>query len=151
MSWLNPAAKDPANQRFGWINVGTPGQDMWNTIGQGRATTWTVNFQLDNPLTGWAVLRLAICGAGNTIGKRGLIVAVNGQPVGAVYNLRYINSVTRDAIGGYWTERDVTFNAAAMKVGLNQLTLTVPAGSISDGVMYDYIRLELADRPPRGL
>ena len=45
----------------------------------------------------------------------------------------------------------MTFNAAAMKVGLNQLTLTVPAGSISDGVMYDYIRLELADRPPRGL
>jgi rhamnogalacturonan endolyase len=122
-----------------------------NSDTPGRATTWTVNFQLDNPLTGWAVLRLAICGAGNTIGKRGLIVAVNGQPVGAVYNLRYINSVTRDAIGGYWTERDVTFNAAAMKVGLNQLTLTVPAGSISDGVMYDYIRLELADRPPPGL
>jgi rhamnogalacturonan endolyase len=124
--------------------------DGANSDTQGRATTWTVNFHLDSAPTGWAVLRLAICGVGNTMGRRGLQVGVNGQPVGNVLGLRYINSVTRDGIGGYWTERDVTFNASAMKAGDNQLTLTVPAGSISDGIMYDYLRLELSDRAPAG-
>jgi len=38
-AWLNPAAKDPANQRFGWVKAGRPGEDMWHTIGRGRATT----------------------------------------------------------------------------------------------------------------
>jgi rhamnogalacturonan endolyase len=125
--------------------------DGANSDTTGRATTWTVNFHLDAAQKGWAVLRLAICGVGNTMGRRGLQVGVNGQQVGNVLGLRYINAVTRDNIGGYWTERDVTFDASTMKAGDNNITLTVPAGSISDGIMYDYVRLELADRAPAGM
>ncbi|MGA2052512.1 MAG: polysaccharide lyase family protein [Opitutales bacterium] len=124
--------------------------DGANSDTQGRATTWTVNFHLNEAPTGRAVLRLAICGVGSTMGRRGLQVGVNGQQVGNVLHLRYINAVTRDNVGGYWTERDVAFDASTMKAGDNQLTLTVPAGSISDGIMYDYIRLELADHAPTG-
>jgi rhamnogalacturonan endolyase len=30
-----------------------------------------------------------------------------------------------------------------MKQGTNVLTLTIPAGSVNNGVVYDYLRLEL--------
>ncbi len=32
-AWKNPAAKDPLNQRFGWMKAGTPGENMWRVIG----------------------------------------------------------------------------------------------------------------------
>jgi rhamnogalacturonan endolyase len=48
---------------------------------------------------------------------------------------------------GAWVERDVTFDAGLMQKGENTLTLTVPAGSVTNGVEYDYLRLELADAP----
>jgi len=57
--------------------------------------------------------------------------------------LRYINSTSRDGIGGYWTERDVTFDASILKQGENTITLTVPSGALTNGIMYDYLRLEL--------
>ena len=33
--------------------------------------------------------------------------------------------------------------AAKLKAGENTLTLTVPAGPVNNGVIYDYLRLEL--------
>ena len=36
-AWKNPAAKDPLNQRFGWMNTAAAGEDMWRTFGRGRA------------------------------------------------------------------------------------------------------------------
>ena len=62
-AWLNPEAKDPANQRFGWVKAGTAGQDMWRTIGRGRATTWTIKFNMDKAVQGQATLRIALGGA----------------------------------------------------------------------------------------
>ena len=44
---------------------------------------------------------------------------------------------------GQWQERDVTFDAALLNPGENTLTLTVPAGDVTTGVVYDYLRLEL--------
>jgi rhamnogalacturonan endolyase len=35
------------------------------------------------------------------------------------------------------------FDAKMMKAGDNSLVLTIPAGPINNGIMYDYIRLEL--------
>jgi rhamnogalacturonan endolyase len=72
-------------------------------------------------------------------------VNVNGKPVGSVTGLKYNATINRDGIGGYWTERDVTFDAGAMHAGQNVMTLTIPAGGLTSGILYDYLRLELAD------
>ena len=80
-AWLNPAAKDPANQRFGWVKAATGGEDMWRTIGRGRATTWTIKFNMDKAAQGKATLRVALAGAD---GSGGLAVAVNGKSVGTI-------------------------------------------------------------------
>ena len=107
----------------------------------GRATTWTINYNLADDPHGKATLRLAICG----IGARSIDVAVNGKPVGTVGGLRYNATINRDGIGGYWTEKDVPFDASAMHSGQNVMTLTIPAGGLTSGIMYDYLRLELDD------
>jgi rhamnogalacturonan endolyase len=106
--------------------------------GQGRATTWTINYNLPDALQGNAILRLAICG----VGARSIEVRVNNTLVGTVTGLRYNATINRDGIGGFWTEKDVPFNASAMHSGQNVMTLTIPAGGLTSGVMYDYIRLE---------
>src|ERR1039457_2378330 len=80
-AWLNPAAKDPYNQRFGWVNNPTGTQDMWQAWGRGRATTWTIKFNMNKTSKGQAVLRVALPGAD---GNGGLAIGVNGQPVGSI-------------------------------------------------------------------
>ena len=107
--------------------------------GNGSATTWTVTFDLPEAPHGRATLRLAICG----VGTRTLLASVNDQPIGNLTNLVYNATINRDGIGGYWSEHDLTFNAALMKQGPNVLALTVPAGPLMNGIIYDYLRLEL--------
>jgi rhamnogalacturonan endolyase len=60
-----------------------------------------------------------------------------------VNNLTYNETINRDGIGGTWCERDLVFDASLMKAGQNTLTLTVPAGGLTSGILYDYLRLEL--------
>jgi rhamnogalacturonan endolyase len=147
-AWLNPEAKDPANQRFGWIKAGTPGQDMWKTIGQGRATTWTIKFNMDSAPKGQAALRVALAGSDGTAGLAnpgapgGLAVGVNGKSAGAI---RFIstNALRYNTNTGVWREYTQTFDATMLKQGENQIQLTVPAGELTSGVVYDYLRLEL--------
>ncbi len=105
-----------------------------------RGTTWTVTFELPAAPRGKATLRLAICGSR---GRGGVEVAVNGKPAGGTGPLPDSGVMHRDGIRGYWCERDVAFDAALLKRGTNVLTLTVPARSWTDGVLYDYLRLEL--------
>ncbi len=107
--------------------------------GRGRATTWTISCNRPDAVRGRATLRLAICG----VGTRSLSATLNNRSIGNVTGLTYNATINRDGIGGYWTEHDLTFDASLMKVGDNILKLTVPAGSLVDGVIYDYIRLEL--------
>ncbi len=111
--------------------------------GQGRATTWTVNFDVPagQALSGHAVLRLALDG----VSTRSLDVGVNGRPAGQVTGLVYNATINRDGIEGSWAEKDLSFDAAMLHAGANALTLTVPAGGIMSGVSYDVVRLELAD------
>jgi rhamnogalacturonan endolyase len=138
-AWLNPDAKDPANQRFGWVHVGTPGEDMWRTIGRGRATTWTIKFNLDKAEAGEAALRVALAGAD---GNGGLAVAVNGQSVGTIHTVA-TNALRYNTDVGVWRQYTQTFDAALLKPGENELQLTVPAGDLTSGVVYDYLRLEV--------
>ena len=109
--------------------------------GFGRSNTWTINFKLPDAPHGKATLRLALCG----VGTRELSVMVNDQAVGAVTNLFYNATINRDGIGGFWSEHDVSFDASAMKAGENVIKLTIPAGGLTSGIMYDYLRLELDD------
>lgn len=105
----------------------------------GRATPFTITFNVSDSLRGRAVLRLAICGGG----AREIEVAVNGQPVGKVDPLLVDGAITRHSIQGLWYECEVAFDASLLKSGTNALTLTVPAGPVNNGVIYDYLRLEL--------
>jgi rhamnogalacturonan endolyase len=110
---------------------------------RGRQTTWTVAFNLPHAYNGKAILRLAICG----VGARSLNATMNGKPIGTVSDLVYNATINRDGIGGLWSEHDLTFDASLMQAGENKLALTIPAGGLTSGIMYDYIRLELADEP----
>jgi rhamnogalacturonan endolyase len=118
--------------------------DTNNTTGTGRGdgTTWAVIFNLTNAPVGKAILRLAICG----ISTRSLWGDMNGKSIGTVSNLTYNAVINRDGIGGSWCERDLTFNASLMKAGTNTLELTIPPGSLSSGIMYDYLRLEVDEK-----
>ena len=120
--------------------------DTNNTTGRGRgsATTWTVTFNLPSAPHGKATLRLAICG----VGSRTLTADINDESLGPVTNLVYNATVDRDGIGGYWSEHDLAFDASLMKQGENVLGLTVPAGALTAGIIYDYLRLELDETAP---
>jgi rhamnogalacturonan endolyase len=145
-AWLNPEAKDPKNQRFGWVKAESlqqyPQTDQtgpWRVYGKGRATTWTVKFNMPAAATGRAVLRVALAGAD---GNGGLAVGVNGQDVGTIRTVA-TNALRYNTDTGVWRQYAQPFDASLLKPGENQLTLTVPAGELTTGVVYDYLRLEL--------
>jgi rhamnogalacturonan endolyase len=116
-------------------------ENLENTTGngQGRSTTWIINFNLPDAPHGKATLRLAICG----VGARSIAATVNDQSIGNVTGLTYNATINRDGIGGYWGEHDLAFDASLMKSGENVMKLTIPAGGLTSGIIYDYLRLEL--------
>jgi rhamnogalacturonan endolyase len=143
LDFVNTAAKDPANQRFGWVNLpATPGQDMWRAWGRGRATTWTIKFNMDHAPKGTATLRVA---SGGSDGGGGLAVGVNGNPAGTIHYIS-TNALRYNTDRGVWREYSLPFNATLLKAGENEMTLTVPAGELTTGVCYDYLRLELDEK-----
>jgi rhamnogalacturonan endolyase len=107
----------------------------------GRATPFTIEFEMPSAPTGKAFLRLAICGTGT----RNLDVQVNGQPAGKLENLFGDGVITRHGESGLWYEKTIEFDAALMKKGMNTLKIIVPQGPVNNGIVYDYIRLELAE------
>jgi len=147
LSFVNPEAKDPANQRFGWVKsfslddypqTNTTGP--WRMWGRGKATTWTIKFNMDKPAQGYAAFRVALAGAD---GGGGLAVTVNGQDVGTI-RVMATNAIRYNTDHGVWQEcHPLTFDAALLKPGENTMTLTVPAGDLQSGVVWDYLRLEL--------
>jgi rhamnogalacturonan endolyase len=112
---------------------------------KGRATTWTVHFDVppSASLKGRATLRLGIAG----VSTRSIDIGVNGKPAGTIDGLVYNATINRDGVKGSWVEKDLPFSASMLKPGKNTLTLTVPAGSLTSGVAYDVLRLELAEAP----
>ena len=114
-------------------------QPFFGIRANGRATPFAIHFDLPAAPRGRAVLRLAICGGG----ARELDVVVNDQPAGKVERLLVDGAITRHSIQGLWYEREVAFDAALLKSGANTLKLVVPAGPVNNGVIYDYVRLEL--------
>jgi rhamnogalacturonan endolyase len=158
LSFVNPQARDPANQRFGWVKAESlaryPQTDQsgpWRVYGQGSATVWTVKFHVDSALHGIAALRVALAGEDGMNGQ--LPVAVNGRSIGAIGdgsdadNARMIqtNAIRYNTDKGLWQQRTLRFDAALLKPGENSMTFTVPAGSLQSGVVWDYLRLEVQD------
>jgi len=148
-AWLNPAAKDPYNQRFGWVALPTDTKDPWSQWGKGRATTWTVKFNMPKAAKGEAVLRIALAGAdggnGNEPSVAGnLSIGVNGQTVGTIHPVA-TNALRYNTNKGVWNQYIQKFEAGLLKQGENEMTFTVPAGDVTTGVVWDYLRLELND------
>jgi rhamnogalacturonan endolyase len=109
--------------------------------GKGRATPYTISFDLPSAPAGKAILRLAICGTGTSKAA----IAVNGKPAGSLEGLRPDGVITRHGTQGIWYEKAIEFDASLMRKGVNTLTIIVPEGSPNNGLVYDYIRLELAE------
>jgi rhamnogalacturonan endolyase len=148
-AWKNPAAKDPLNQRFGWVNLPTGQQDMWRDWGHGRATTWTVKFTMPKASTGDAILRIALAGADGGNGTApaapgSLTIGVNGTNVGTLHPVA-TNALRYNTNKGVWNQYVQKFDASLLKPGENSVTFTVPAGDVTTGVVWDYVRLELND------
>lgn len=101
-------------------------------------TTWRIRFHLSEQPRGQAVLRLAICGV-----RGGPVdVAVNGRPIGGTGPLPDSGVMHRDGIRGVQIHRDLKFPASWLQPGENVITLTKRARTWTDGVLYDYLRLE---------
>lgn len=109
--------------------------------GTGRATPFRIHFNLDSAPAGQATLRLAISGTETKVLK----VQVNDRPAGEVALGIADGVITRHQVHGLWYERELSFPANLLRAGANTLTLTVPAGPLNSGVIYDYLRLELDD------
>jgi rhamnogalacturonan endolyase len=105
---------------------------------RGRATTWKINFDMPEAPAGKMILRVAISGSGITTAA----VTVNDAPAGAIKDMRNDGTPNRSGSSGLWYEREVVFDASMLKKGANVLALSIPAGPVTNGVMYDYLRLE---------
>jgi len=112
----------------------------------GRACPRTIVFTLSNKGRGRATLRAAFSGTG----VRSIAVAVNDAPVGQFSNLPTDGVLSSHGMHGVWHEQEFVFDGSLLKQGENQVTLTVPAGGVNSGVIYDVLRLELdeAAQPP---
>lgn len=105
----------------------------------GRSTPYTVEFNLPETPQGKAVLRFAICGNAAPY----IEITVNGVTAGKLENLFNDGIIARHGSHGIWNERELTFDAGLMHSGTNKLVIIVPAGPVNNGIMYDYLRLEL--------
>jgi rhamnogalacturonan endolyase len=106
---------------------------------EGQAAPRSVVFERPAVGRGKATLRLALCGGG----ARAIGVSLNGKELGQIDGLIGDGTITRHGSHGIWNEKLFTFDGGLLRAGANTLTLTVPAGSVNNGVMYDYLRLEL--------
>ncbi len=109
--------------------------------GQGDATTWTIQFSMPEAPKGKATLRLALAGTE----ARSLDVGVNRKPVATVTGMPNTSPIHRDSDRSYWQQKYVQFDAELLQSGQNVISLTVPAGPVTAGIMYDYLRLELEE------
>jgi len=108
---------------------------------QGRATPWTINFEMASvPASGKATLRFGISGSST----RSLDITVNGTKAGVLTDFGNGGStIMRDGVESTWIEKDLTFDASLLKSGPNTIVLTIPAGSVGSGLVYDVVRLEV--------
>jgi rhamnogalacturonan endolyase len=93
-----------------------------------KATTWKIEFEQKQLARGGPV-----------------DISVNGKPIGSTGELPESGVMHRDGIRGKEIYRDLRFDAALLTTGINVIELKKAARSWVDGVLYDYLRLELDD------
>jgi len=113
--------------------------------GQVHSTAWSIRFQMPTEGRGTATLRLAFCGT--HLGCH-VEVLVNGQSVGDTGLLPATSAMQRDGIRAYWIEKPIPFDGHLLAAGWNTIKLMSHANTWNQGVMYDYLRLELAEDKP---
>jgi rhamnogalacturonan endolyase len=124
-----------------WNYVQPPKQ---TADGKYEGTTWKITFDMPTIPPGKATLRLGICGTRNTT----IDVGVNGHPVGSTGLLPSSGVMHRDGIRAVEYYSDIPFDTSLLTTGTNVITLTTHARAWTDGVLYDYLRLEIGDGPP---
>lgn len=131
-----------SDYRKDWFIEQVPHVENDDSTGRGRgcSTTWTISFHMPEAPSGRATLRLGHCG----VAARSIEVTVNDQAAGTVDGLVYNATINRDGIQGSWVEKNVSFDASLIKAGDNTPKLIIPAGGLTSGVIYDYLRLEIA-------
>ena len=90
--------------------------------------------------TGQGILRIALAGADSTR----LAIGVNGQVVGSIQPVS-TNALRYNTDTGVWYQYIQKFDAGLLKPGENSVTFTIPAGDVTTGVVWDYVRLEMND------
>jgi hypothetical protein len=101
-----------------------------------KAGTWTVDFNVNKPISGNAYLTIAIAGGGANV-----TAAINGSNVGSISYPRDA-SVDRSANrSGSYHRNEYTFPASLLKQGDNTFTLHCTSVG-GGGLMYDTIVLE---------
>ncbi len=148
-AWLNPDAKDPANQRFGWVKAESTDQypqtnqsGPWRVYGRGKATTWTIKFNMDATPKGQAALRVALAGAdgiggfggfgGGAGAPSGLLITVNGKEAGAIRPVA-TNALRYNTNKSVWQEQTLKFDAALVeaRAKTNSNSPSPPANSLA--------------------
>lgn len=141
---FRPGRSDPAKDWFfahqPHINGPAEIVEFSGVRGEGRATPWRIVFDLLAAGKGKATLRLAICATGP---RSRLLATVNGKEIGAIDLGPDDGALTRHQIQGRWYEIEHAFDGDLLRQGGNELVLTVPAGPLNSGVVYDCLRLEL--------
>lgn len=107
-----------------------------------QPSMWAIRFNLADAKAGKATLRLAFCGTHQGCNVE---VFVNGRSVGQTGTLPGTSAMQRDGIRAFWIEKPVGFDAALLKPGENVIQLKSHASGWSQGVMYDCVRLEIAE------
>ena len=107
----------------------------------GRETPFRIRFEMEEaPSEDVATLRFAICGTAS----QELGISVNGTSVGSLQLQQTRDGViTRHGSHGIWYETEHQFDASLLHKGSNSIVLTMPAGSLNNGILYDCIRLEI--------
>lgn len=116
--------------------------DFSGVSGKGRDAPRLIRFKLDKQPTGKAVLRIATTSSGS---RPVLDFSVNGVKQSRLSFGRDDAGMKRHQINGIWRLVDAPFDASLLKPGDNTLTITAPEGNLNDGVVYDYLRLEVVD------
>jgi len=73
---------------------------------------------------------------------QGLAIGGNGETVGTIHPVG-TNALRYNSDKGVWYQYIQKFDASLLKPGANEMTFTVPAGGVTTGVIWDYVRLEL--------
>jgi rhamnogalacturonan endolyase len=132
------------------IGKSDPGKD-WNCI-QYPGTTWAIHFPLGFvPVTGEGFLRIALAGGSDNAHLKVILnghdftkriedpLPVLSRPAGSSVK----DDIMRDQLRGYSREKMITFYPWVLRLGDNVLQLRVTGPRMTDGLIYDCLRLEI--------